>query len=94
MIEKSLLVVNNLGVHARPIAQICQILVRSKSSVTFNKDDLEIRNEPGGADFIGIGMLALGYGTRVMVKVEGPDEETVMKNLEDLFSSGFGELTF
>ena len=87
MIQKELTVENTLGIHARPASSIVQASAKFKSSITLHKDGI-------GADaksIMSVMMLAAASQSKVLLKVNGPDEKDAMAAIEDLFHRRFGE---
>ena len=85
MISKILEVKNKTGLHARPISQIIKVISRYKT--IFKVGDNKVENKSV------LGFLKLGakYGTKVEIEIDGEDENEVLKELEKLFYSNFGE---
>ena len=88
MISKILEVKNKTGLHARPISQIIKVISKYKSKTIFKVGDNKVENKSV------LGFLKLGakYGTKVEIEIDGEDENEVLKELEELFYSNFGEL--
>ena len=78
---------NKLGLHARPSAQLVGCTSRFKSDVFITRDDLTVN----GKSIMGVMMLAAEMGTVLKFRVEGPDEEDSMNAIEEVFNSKFGE---
>ncbi len=87
MITKKLTVLNKLGIHARPAAQLVRAASKFKSDVTVEKDDESV----DGKSIMGIMMLAVGCGAVITVTAEGPDEEQTLAAIEELVKNKFGE---
>ena len=87
MPEREVKIVNKLGIHARPAAEIVKTAGKFKSNITIVRDDLEVNAK----SIMGVMMLAAGLGSSVELETEGPDEETAMTALETLFNDKFGE---
>lgn len=87
MTEKSFMVKNRLGLHARPAALFVQTTNKFKSSVKVRKGEQEV----DGKSIMGLMMLAAEEGSSLVIIADGPDEGDVLANLEKLFSSRFGE---
>ncbi len=87
MITKKLTVLNKLGIHARPAAQLVRAASKFKSDVTVEKDDESV----DGKSIMGIMMLAVGCGAVITVTAEGPDEVETMAAIEKLVQDKFGE---
>ena len=83
MLERELTIVNKLGLHARAAAKVVNLLSGYKSLAT-----LECRGRAVNAKSI---MLAAGQGTRLTLKLEGPDADEALAAAEALFANGFDE---
>ncbi|NLB13848.1 MAG: HPr family phosphocarrier protein [Gammaproteobacteria bacterium] len=87
MLERELTVSNRLGLHARAAARVVNLLSGFQSHAT-----LECRGRSVNAKSImGVMLLAAAQGTRVTLKLEGPDEAQAMAAAETLFANGFDE---
>ena len=89
MLEKTYIVNNRLGLHARPASLFVKTTARYQSTVKIIRDGTEI----DGKSIMGLLMLAAGPGTNLKVVVDGPDEAEVLKSLDDLFSRHFDDDT-
>jgi phosphocarrier protein len=79
---------NRLGLHARAAAHFVKKASGYKSEVWVEKDGQQVN----GKSIMGLLMLACPLGTKLAVKVEGPDEEEAFSDLGALIDDGFGEL--
>ncbi len=87
MPERSVQIVNKLGVHARPAAEIVKLAARFKSSITIIRDDMEVN----GKSIMGVMMLAAECGAMILLRAEGDDSEAALDGLAALVANGFGE---
>ncbi len=87
MPERSVQIVNKLGVHARPAAEIVKLAARFKSSITIIRDDMEVN----GKSIMGVMMLAAECGAVILLRAEGDDSEAALDALAALVANGFGE---
>lgn len=87
MKEKTLKIVNKLGLHARPASLIVQTAMQFSSNITIEKDEFVI----DAKSIMGIMMLAAAKGTELTLKTDGTDEQEAMEKIEKLFNDGFGE---
>ncbi|MCH7760743.1 HPr family phosphocarrier protein [candidate division TA06 bacterium] len=87
MIERKVVIRNQLGLHARPAALFVKKASRYLSRVTISKDGIEVN----GKSILGILMLACEKGSRIILKVEGEDEKKCFKELLDLVKEKFDE---
>ncbi len=87
MISQVVEVVNKLGLHARPATMLVKTAAKYRSKITIHKEDLTV----DAKSIMGVLILAAHKGTRLRIDVDGPDEGIAMKEVEELFSNGFGE---
>ncbi len=87
MLERRVLIVNSLGLHARAAAKLVRLVNEHRSSVRLRLND----NEADAASILGIIALAAGKGSFVDLRVEGPDESETLEAVSELFINGFGE---
>ena len=87
MIEKDFVVLNRLGLHARPAALFVQTTGRFKSSVKVRKGDQEV----DGKSIMGLMMLAAEEGSTLKIIANGPDEADLIAALQRLFENRFDE---
>ena len=80
-------IVNKLGLHARPAAKVSQLATRFKSEVWISKASRRINAK----SIMGVMMLAAARGTTLVIEASGPDEDEAANALADLIGSGFGE---
>jgi phosphocarrier protein HPr len=84
---RELVVLNKLGIHARPAAMIVRITNKFKSEVFVEKDEEQVN----GKSIMGLMMLAAGKGSKVKFMVTGEDAEQMLAELEHLFARKFDE---
>ncbi len=87
MPERTVLIVNKLGLHARPAAEIVKTAAHYKSQITIIRDDLEVN----GKSIMGVMMLAAEHGSTVLIRAEGDDAEGALDALAALVADKFGE---
>ena len=87
MIRRTASIVNKLGLHARPCAQLVSTATRFESEVSFVKDNLRVN----GKSIMGVMMLAAEKGSEITIEADGPDEDEAMIALVEVIESGFGE---
>ena len=88
MITQKAKIINKLGLHARPSAQLVSAASKFKSQVFFTKNDLRVN----GKSIMGVMMLAAEMGSQLLVEVDGPDEQEAMEAVLNVINSGFGEM--
>ena len=87
MVERSVQIVNKLGIHARPAAEIVKCASKFKSNITIVRDDLEVN----GKSIMGVMMLAAECGSSILIRAEGEDEQGAIDALAAVIADGFGE---
>ena len=87
MIEKSIIVKNKLGLHARPAAVLAATVLKFECKVFVSKEDTEVN----GRSVMGLMMLAAENGASLKITAQGRDEDAVMQAVERLFEEKFGE---
>ena len=87
MAEREVVIVNKLGIHARPAAEIVKTAARFKSSITIIRDDLEVNAK----SIMGVMMLAAEQGARITLRADGPDADAAIDALAALIAAKFGE---
>ncbi len=87
-IEKELTIRNKMGMHARPAAQFVKRASKYACDVWVEKDDEPVN----GKSIMGLMMLAAGRGETIKIIADGSDADAAMADLEDLVTSGFGDV--
>lgn len=87
-LEKELTIRNKMGMHARPAAQFVKRASKYQCDIWVEKDDEPVN----GKSIMGLMMLAAGKGETIKVITDGIDAEAAMADLEELVSSGFGDV--
>lgn len=82
------MVVNPLGIHARPAAALVQATLKFQSEVY-----IHFRGDTVNAKSI-MGLLTLGaaQGSRLRVICSGSDAEEALAAVRHIFATGFGEI--
>jgi phosphocarrier protein HPr len=86
-LEKTFTIVNALGLHARPAAQLVQASNKFKSEIHLAKDGTTVNAK----SIMGVLTLAAGKGSQLTVSCEGPDAESALAQLASMIEGGFGE---
>lgn len=87
MSERQATIVNPLGLHARPAAQLVKLAASFTSEIELVKDGMPVN----GKSIMGVMMLAAECGSSLTVRATGPDEEAAAHAVAELINSGFGE---
>ncbi|HEV7839635.1 MAG TPA: HPr family phosphocarrier protein [Gemmatimonadaceae bacterium] len=87
MPEREAKIVNKLGIHARPAAEIVKTAGKFKSNITIVRDDLEVNAK----SIMGVMMLAAEYGATIILRATGDDAEGALDALCAVIANKFGE---
>lgn len=87
MPERQVRIVNKLGIHARPAAEIVKTAVKFKSSITIVRDDLEVNAK----SIMGVMMLAAECGATITLRAEGADADDALAAIAAVIAAKFGE---
>ena len=87
--RRSLLVVNQRGLHARASAKFVNAVAElpAGTNVRVAKDG----NEAAGGSILGLMMLGAAKGDTIEIAVTGSNADIVLGDLVDLVAGGFGE---
>ncbi|UYH55281.1 HPr family phosphocarrier protein [Qipengyuania sp. SS22] len=88
-LRKSLVVVNQRGLHARASAKFVNAVAELPAGCTVRvaKGD----NEAAGGSILGLMMLGAAKGDTIEIVVAGEDADAVMAQLSAMVEDGFGE---
>jgi phosphocarrier protein HPr len=87
IMTKDLVVINKLGIHARPAAKFVQTANRFNCDIFVEKDGEKVN----GKSIMGLMMLAAGPGSTLTVHAHGHDASQALSELETLFKQKFDE---
>jgi phosphocarrier protein HPr len=87
MPEREAKIVNKLGIHARPAAEIVKTAGKFKSNITIVRDDLEVNAK----SIMGVMMLAAERGAVITLRATGDDAEAALDALSAVIANKFGE---
>ena len=85
--EREVRIVNSLGLHARPAAQLVRLASSFESEVELVKDGVPVNSK----SIMGVMMLAAECGSQLIVRATGTDAEAAAAAMAELIASGFGE---
>lgn len=85
--NRTVVVTDPSGVHARTAVAIAGVVRAGKSQVTLIKDQRPV----AGTDVLQIMTMVAAQGTTLMLEAVGPDAEDVLNKLEPLFAGRFGD---
>ena len=87
MINKDVLIINKLGLHARAAAKFVSHASRYQSDFHVSKDGRKVN----GKSIMGVMMLAASKDTTITLIAEGKDEQEAIDDLVALINDRFGE---
>ena len=87
MTSRTVIVVNELGMHARAAAKFVHLATRFQSHVRVAREAREM----DGKSIMGILLLAAARGSTITISATGADEGAAVDALIALVASGFGE---
>lgn len=88
MTERTVTIVNPLGLHARPAAQLVRLASSFAAHVELEREGLTVNAK----SIMGVMMLAAERGAGLVVRADGNDEEAAVAAVADLVGRGFDEL--
>ncbi len=87
MAQRTLELVNKLGLHARAAAKLVHVTSRFSSQVNVRNGDEEVN----GKSILGLLLLAAPCGSSLTFSVSGADEAEALDAIETLIKGRFGE---
>jgi phosphocarrier protein HPr len=87
MPEREVRILNKLGIHARPAAEIVKTAGKFKCSIIIIRDDLEVNAK----SIMGVMMLAAEFGATITLRAIGDDAEAALEALAAVIANKFGE---
>ena len=87
MINRSVEIINKLGLHARAASKFVKTASAFSSEITLKKGN----RSANGKSIMGVMMLAASRGSMLELSADGADEEQAMAALEKLIADRFGE---
>ena len=82
------MVINELGMHARPAAKIAQMAMEATGEVWLSHGPSIV----DASSIIDILTLCAVKGTQISIQVESPEDRGIMEQIKAFFDNGFGEL--
>ncbi len=87
MASNRVIIINKLGLHARPAALFVQLANKFESDIFLTKNGVEVN----GKSIMSVMMLAIESGSEVIIRALGRDENEAVEALSLLIDSGFDE---
>jgi phosphocarrier protein len=83
-------VINQIGLHARPAGQLTTLVKGFKSDINVYKNG-NIDKKHQAKSIISVMALGAAKGDRLTFEVNGEDEKTAVKAIEEFVKNGCGE---
>jgi phosphocarrier protein len=87
MQNKTVIIVNKLGLHARAAAKFVTLASSFESDIQLAKNSQQVN----GKSIMGVMMLAASKDTELELTADGPDEATAISKISALIAERFGE---
>jgi phosphocarrier protein len=88
VIVQEVTIKNKAGLHTRPAAAVVKLASRFKSEFYIEMQGVAVNAK----SIIGVMSLAAPKGTKLKLKLDGPDEVDAARQLVEFFEQGFGEV--
>lgn len=85
--ERTVTIVNRLGLHARAAAKLTTLASKFQADVRVRKENREV----SGKSIMGVMMLAAAQGSTITLIAEGTDEQEALDEMAQLVAERFGE---
>ncbi len=86
-LSKEVIVVNELGLHARPAAMIAKLAMQAESGVWLIKNGEQV----DATSIIDILSLSGTRDSRITLRIENPSDTEILEKITTLFETGFKE---
>lgn len=90
MQQRTVIIINRLGLHARAAAKLVKLASTYKSRVVLTRSDAPQKTADSKSIF-SVLLLAAALNTSIEITAEGPDEEQAIEALCRLIADKFGE---
>ena len=87
MQDRTVTIINKLGLHARAAAKFVTLASSFASDIKVARDGQEVN----GKSIMGVMMLAASKGCDITLIADGKDEKDAIEKLTDLIAQRFGE---
>ena len=85
--SRDVVIVNELGLHARSAAKIAEIAQHSKAAVWVKRD----AEKADASSIVDILTLACEKGTKITLIIEDKADRAILEDIAHLIETGFGE---
>lgn len=86
-LSREVVIVNELGLHARSAAKIAALVDHSKASVWIKKG----REKADASSIMDILTLVCEKGTKITISIENKNDFNILESIAELVENGFGE---
>ena len=86
-LSREVVIVNELGLHARSAAKIAALAQNSKAAVWVQKD----AEKADASSIVDIITLACEKGSKITLTIEDKADRPILEDLVNLIETGFGE---
>lgn len=86
-LSKQITIINKLGLHARAASKLVGVASRFESSITLQREG----QSADAKSIMSVLMLAASKGSVLNIRVNGPDSEDALQQLETLINNRFDE---
>lgn len=83
------IVLNDLGMHARPAAKIAQMAMNASKNIWLSDGHTQV----DASSIIDILTLCAKKGARIHIQAESSLDTAILEQIKAFFDNGFGELT-
>ncbi|RQD69190.1 MAG: HPr family phosphocarrier protein [Tindallia sp. MSAO_Bac2] len=87
MLEKTLLITNETGIHARPAAALVKHAMRFESDIHIHRGG----NQYDAKSIMNVMSMGVRQGEEIRLVVKGPDEALAFEELVELIENNFKE---
>jgi phosphocarrier protein len=87
VIERTVTVVNRLGLHARPAAEFVKIASKYEADIKVSRDTMEVN----GKSILGVMTLAAECGSTLVLRADGGDAEAAVEELAAMLGRDLAE---
>ncbi len=88
-ISHQTIILNDLGMHARPAARIAQMAMNAEKNIWLSDGNTQV----DASSIIDILTLCAKKGTHIHIQAESREDATILEQIKAFFDNGFGELT-
>lgn len=86
--ERRVIVINKLGLHARPAAEFVKTASKFEADIKLSKDAMEVN----GKSILGVMTLAAECGSELVVRADGVDADAAVDALAEVLGRDFGNI--